>query len=106
MITTISESAECELRNLCEKANFLSFMMDGSTDIAGDEQETIYVRTTINGKVYTKFLCIGSPQSTCSSDLYEYVLQTFKNLAIDNFIAQGKYMFSLDQRQALHKYHI
>lgn len=30
-------------KEMLERANFFSFMMDGSTDLSGDEQEVIYI---------------------------------------------------------------
>ncbi|WAR03077.1 hypothetical protein MAR_009635 [Mya arenaria] len=33
--------------------------MDGSTDVAGDEQETVYIRTAVNGADTERFLSIG-----------------------------------------------
>ena len=57
-------------------------MMDGSTDISGDEQETIYVRFVDKGTVHEHFLDIGSPISTCSQNLYEHVISTFQKRGI------------------------
>lgn len=65
--------------------------MDGTTDISGDEQETIYVRSSLKGSVTERFLSIGTPVSTCSSDLYEFVVETFKQFSIntDKLVGMG-----------------
>ena len=89
-IEAIADTTRDSINDLLRKAPFFSFVMDGSTDIAGDEQESMFVRTTYQDKVYIKFLAIGSPESTCSSDLYEHVLQTFRDTKIDGFVAEGK----------------
>ena len=47
-------------------------MMDGSTDISGDEQETIYIRTAMKGVVKERFLNISIPNSTKSLDLFDF----------------------------------
>jgi hypothetical protein len=89
-IETIAVTVQESTINLCDHAKFISFMMDGTTDISGDEQETIYIRTAQQGQVFTRFLAIGSPKSTCSDQLYEHVLETFKNTGIDGYVEQGK----------------
>lgn len=58
-------------------------MMDGSTDISGDEQEAVYLRLSIDGKVVKRFLGLGTPRSTCSQNLKDFVLNMFGNLGID-----------------------
>ena len=82
---------ECEkTTNLLDEARFFSFVMDGSTDISGDEQETIYLRTTHRGKITMRFLSIGSPKSTSASDLYDHVRHTLKasNISEGNYAIQ------------------
>ena len=58
--------------------------MDGSTDISGDEQETLYIRSSVNGEVTEIFLFIGSPSSTKSADLFEFVKNVFKCTGLDS----------------------
>ena len=60
----IAEVERSNLRKEIKNTKFLVFLMDGSTDISGDEQEVIYLRYSITGKVKEKFLAIGSPKST------------------------------------------
>ncbi|KAL5007366.1 hypothetical protein ScPMuIL_003785 [Solemya velum] len=77
--------------SLLHKVNFFSFLMDGSTDISGDEQETIFVRYCLEGNVTERFLWIGSPASTSSVDLKNFVLETFDKNRIDKgkLVAMG-----------------
>ncbi|KAJ8303781.1 hypothetical protein KUTeg_018704 [Tegillarca granosa] len=63
--------------------NFYGIMMDGSTDISGDEQEAIYIRFSNNWKVTERFLGIGSPESTRSVDLEQFVLQMLDSYKLD-----------------------
>ena len=72
-----------ELLNSC---NFFSFMMDGSTDISGDEQEAIYIRCSKDGRIEEKYLGLGTPESTCAKDLKTFVLDMFAALKIDTSI--------------------
>lgn len=50
-IETIAKSEKQAVLKLLDSSRFFSFMMDGSTDISGDEQETIYLRTCLKGRV-------------------------------------------------------
>ena len=88
-IECIADTTRKSIHDLLKAAPFFSFVMDGSTDISGDEQESMYVRTVLNGKIYMKFLAIGTPASTCSNDLYEHVLATFKETGVDAYVAAG-----------------
>lgn len=49
--------------------------MDGSTGSAVVEQETLFFRASINGKIVTR---IGEPNSTSSVDLYTFVKDSTK----------------------------
>ena len=89
-IEAIADTTLDSINDLLRKPWFFSFVIDGSADIPGDEQESMFVRITYQDKGYIKFLAIGSPESTCSSDLYENVLQSFRDTKIDGFVAEGK----------------
>ena len=82
----IAEVERSNLRKEIKNTKFLVFLMDGSTDISGDEQEVIYLRYSIKGKVKEKFLAIGSPKSTCSDDLQKFLLDTLEKNGIDKGI--------------------
>jgi hypothetical protein len=85
-INFINSIAEVETKKtvkIINSANFFSFIMDGSTDISGDEQESIYVRCASRGKVTERFLHIGSPPSTCSQDLFNYLMMIFDSHGIN-----------------------
>jgi hypothetical protein len=47
--------------------------MDGSTDDSVTEQETVFLRTCMEGKIVNRFVCIGEPKSTGSADLFAFV---------------------------------
>ncbi|XP_052286975.1 zinc finger protein 862-like [Dreissena polymorpha] len=58
-------------------------MMDGSTDISGDEQEAVFVRVCNRGHVTERFLTIGTPTSTSSEHLFDFVINHFEEYNID-----------------------
>ncbi|XP_052222662.1 zinc finger protein 862-like isoform X2 [Dreissena polymorpha] len=67
----------------CKAVPFLSFLMDGTTDISGSEQETLYLRYSKTGNVTERFLNTSSPKSTTSADLYDHVIDVLKQTNID-----------------------
>ena len=80
------EIAEFEISKLKKElsdSSFLSVLMDGSQDISGQEQETLYVRFARHGQVKLRFLHIASPTSTASKDLLSLVDDTFNAFNID-----------------------
>lgn len=54
---------------------FFSLTMDGSTGSAVVEQETLFFRASINGKIVSR---IGEPNSASSVDLYTFVKDSTK----------------------------
>lgn len=83
--TSIAESERKRTVSMLGKS-FFSFLMDGSTDISGDEQEAIYIRFTQRGEIIERFLGIGTPTSTCSKDLEEFVVKMLESNEIDKGI--------------------
>jgi hypothetical protein len=57
--------------------------MDGSTDDSVTEQETVFLRTCMEGKIVNRFVCIGEPKSTGSADLFAFVQDKLN----DNFLS-------------------
>lgn len=54
-MTAIGQASRDQTVKLINSTNFFAFMMDGSTDISGDEQEVLYVSTSVDGKVVGHF---------------------------------------------------
>jgi len=77
---------------MINSAPFFSIMMDGSTDITGDEQESVYVRLSHRGKPIEMFLGIGSPVDTSAQQLQVFLLDMMTTLGIDTgiFIQENK----------------
>jgi hypothetical protein len=71
----ISVAEKEKLSVIMDEVKFFSMTMDGSTDDGSCEQETIFVRSSVRGKLVSRFLCIGEPDSTGSSDLFSFVRQ-------------------------------
>lgn len=88
-IHAISDHQLNELTHAMD-GRFFSFMMDGSTDISGTEQETLYVRFANSGQLHMNFLHIGSPRSTTSEDLHQHVCQVFEETGIKANVSKGK----------------
>ncbi|XP_053385072.1 zinc finger protein 862-like [Mercenaria mercenaria] len=82
-LSAISGTTTDKTLSILKEAPFFSFLMDGSTDIAGDEQESLYVRSAAKGRIIERFLCIGSPKSTCSADLQVFVMEALDGYGID-----------------------
>jgi hypothetical protein len=70
----ISDVEKEKLVSMFEAVKYFSLTMDGSTDDSVTEQETIFLRWCSMGKIETRFLCFCEPNSTCSEDLYKFVL--------------------------------
>lgn len=63
--------AAVEIRKTVEMINaspYFSIMMDGSTDLTGDEQEAVYIRVAQNGKPVEQFIGIRTPVDATSKD--------------------------------------
>jgi hypothetical protein len=69
----ISETEMDQLSGLMENVIFFPLTMDGSTDDSTTEQETLFIRFCVMGKITTRFLCIGEPRSTSALDLLSFV---------------------------------
>ena len=82
-LSSIADAERDETKKMLSDAKFYSFMMDGSTDISGDEQEVLYLRTSVKGQISERFLKIGTPESTCAKDLYEFCVNSFQEYSID-----------------------
>ena len=91
-LNCIADTEQDRTKDILNDAKFFSFLMDGSTDISGDEQEAIYLRVANKGRVTERFLAIGTPTSTRSRDLLEFVTNTFESHNIDT----GLNFFSLN----------
>ena len=82
MNIALIEKEKCA--DFVKQSTFFSLTMDGSTDDSVTEQETIFVRTCISGKVSSRLMCIGEPESTASKDLHTFVIDKLKdNLIFD-----------------------
>ena len=95
-VNIIAGTEKEKTTNLVNDAKFFSFLMDGSTDITGDEQEAIYIRVANQGKVTERFLNIGTPESTRSRDLFDFVCQSLESFDID----KGFFFFLIHNKKS------
>ena len=72
-LSYISGAEKDKTVEMIRSAQHYSLLIDGSTDLSGDEQESVFVRTSHNGKVSERFLAMGSPESTTAEHLKEFV---------------------------------
>ena len=87
-IKTIAQIEQQRLLSMCT-SGFFSIIMDGSTDISGHEQETLYVRLCVDGNPTLKFMSIGSPSSTKSCDLIQYIESDFQKSGFMELAEKG-----------------
>ena len=57
--------------------------MDGTTDVAGDEQENLYLRCCIAGEVINKYITTSMPLSATSEGVYQCLINEVKQNDID-----------------------
>ena len=65
------------------EAKFFSFTVDGSCDFTGEDFESLYVRTCINGTINDEFLNIGCSQSACAKDIHSHIENVFRSLELE-----------------------
>ena len=69
-----------ETVSLLYKAKFFSFTVDGTTDLAGIDQESIYLRSC-SGRLVTQCMsCVGDPESAGPEDIHAFNLQSMKKI--------------------------
>ncbi|XP_052820539.1 zinc finger protein 862-like [Mya arenaria] len=90
-LSSISDIERQKTTEMVKGVHFLSFLMDGSTDISGDEQEAVFIRIAEKGVAKERFLAIGSPDSTSSQDLYDFTCEIFtsENIDTDKLVGMG-----------------
>ena len=92
-LKSIASVEHNKLADAVEATRFFSITMDGTTDNAAVEQETIFLRSSTAGSISTRFLCIGEPESTTSEALHSFVLRKLNdcNLSqhMDKFVGFG-----------------
>ena len=88
-IRTVAVNVREGVSKRLQRASFMSFIMDGSTDISAEEQECVFVRSARNGVVSTNFLQISSPESTSSEHLFEHVVGVFEQTGLQTELDKG-----------------
>ena len=75
-VDCIASVYEDSLMKYLSQSHFFSLTMDGTTDISAKEQESLFVRASLNGVVSHNFLRFVEPESTASNDLFVVVEDT------------------------------
>lgn len=75
----IAKVEKQKVTDLVKIALFFSLIMDGSTDSSSVDQEDLYIQASVNGRVFSKFLCIGEPESAGSEDINNFVNEQLKS---------------------------
>jgi len=77
-----------KLVDILSEINLFSLTMDGNTDDSVTEQETIFIRTCVQGNTITRFVCIGEHQSTISEDLFAFVNEKLNENYLTNHMSK------------------
>ncbi|XP_062600058.1 zinc finger protein 862-like [Saccostrea cucullata] len=76
------------MNDLLTGIKFFSLTMDGSIDNAVVEQETLFFRAAKNGKIISRFVCIGEPNSISSADLYKFVKDSTQENGLEKHMSK------------------
>ena len=60
--------------------------MDGSTDDATVEQESIFLRTYVNGQLLNRFVCVGQPLSSTAEHLHMYMKRIMGEFGLEEHL--------------------
>ena len=74
-----------ETVSMLDKTKFFSLTVDGSTDLAGIEQESLYIRSCSSGVVTQRMLCVGQAESSGAADIHSFILQSMEKYNISQF---------------------
>ncbi|XP_076079341.1 zinc finger protein 862-like [Mytilus galloprovincialis] len=74
----IANVSRSQVNELLDASKFISVTCDGTSDFMGDEYESLYVRTSISGKVTDSFFCLGTAESACALDIFSFIKSTFE----------------------------
>ena len=75
LVAAIAGSIRNETKHLISQAKFLSITMDGTTDVAGEEQQSLYLQLSVAGVVHQRYLCVATPENLSAKALYEMLIQ-------------------------------
>ncbi|KAG1649403.1 Zinc finger protein 862 [Nymphon striatum] len=78
----IAESAKQDLTGQISKTNFFSITSDSSTDSSYTEQEIVFVRFVIGGKIYTEFAGITSPKSPDAEGIFNSIMESLSHVKV------------------------
>ena len=73
-----------ETEALLKESPFFSFICNGSTDFTGDDYESLYTRTSLNGHVKERFFNIGIAQSASSEHIHDFVQWSVTAAVLEN----------------------
>lgn len=95
-VDCIGSVLESSVIKKIKDASFISITMDGTTDLATKEQETLFVRMSLNGAVESQFLQVGEPKSTRSEDLFGLVTSIIEDLQLTDTMKKKLVGFTCD----------
>ncbi|KAJ8300350.1 hypothetical protein KUTeg_021869, partial [Tegillarca granosa] len=70
-------------KSFLSKSLYFSITIDGAMDVAGDEQESIYLHSALKGVRQQRFLKFVSPESTTSEDIHAAIVEALRDDEID-----------------------
>ena len=81
----IAEIEMKKLRDIFERAKFISLISDGSTDSASIEAEILYMRSVIDGVVNVKFICVRNVSKADAETITRTIDQAMKLYVDDDW---------------------
>ena len=82
-IQCIADSIRNDTQKLISNTKFMSLTMDGSTDVSGEEQESFYIRLSLAGRVYQRYLSVATPETTTAQGIFDLLMIQLKTQGVD-----------------------
>ena len=82
-IQCIADSIRNDTQKLISNTKFMSVTMDGSTDVSGEEQESFYIRLSLAGRVYQRYLSVATPKTTTAQGIFDLLMIQLKTQGVD-----------------------
>ena len=87
----IAEAARRPLKEILQKADFVSVLCDGSTDVSLKEQEACYIRTCVKGEVIVRFIGLQTVKRPNADNILQAIetsIHNYSGLTLDKFYSK------------------
>ena len=83
-VSYVADVEKCNTEKYISATSFYSLTVDGATDVAGDEQESIYLHFANKGERKQRFLQFVKPESTTSEHVYSSIVNALQDNNLDS----------------------